>query len=129
LDCPKCYNLVQQAADEHRSKIKNFDHILTEISENPTVIEDDEFEAKLKTLNEKVLIVVEDAKAGAGSSSGKSLTQKMEDLREQLFDIESSLKEVVGTHDDSKFNLGRANANLENAQEIIKRSQEELNVS
>lgn len=129
LDCPHCYNLVQDAANAHRAKIGDFDKILTEISENPTVIEDDEFEAKLKALNEKVTIVVEDARAGAGSSSGKSLTQKMEDLREQLFDIESSLKEVIGTHDDSKFNYGRANANLKSAQEIIKRSQEELNVS
>lgn len=128
LDCPHCYNLVQDAADDHRSKLKNFDMILKEISENPTVIEDTEFEAKLKTLNEKVLIVLEDAKVGAGSNSGKSLTQKMEDLREQLGDIESSLKGVNGTHDDSKFNLARANENLENAQSIIHRAQEELNV-
>lgn len=119
---------MQDAADDHRSKLKSFDIILTEISENPTVIEDTEFEGKLKELNEKVLIVLEDAKAGAGSNSGKSLTQKMDELRDQLYDIESSLKEVVGTHDDSKFNLGRANENLENAQSIIHRAQEELNV-
>lgn len=128
LDCPHCYNLVQDAVDEHRKKISEFDHVLTEISENPTVIEDKEFEAQLGALNEMVNIVLEDAKTGAGSGSGKSLSQNMEDLREHLSDIDDSLKDVVRTHGDSKGNLEQANSNLEDAQYRIKQASEELEV-
>lgn len=103
--------------------------MLTEISENPTVIEDSEFEAKLRALNEKVDIVLEDSKSGAGGGSGKSLTQKMDDLKDQLYDIDGSLKDVVGTHDDSKSNLEQANENLEKAQSTIQQATDELTVS
>lgn len=106
-----------------------FDKVLKEISENPTVIEDNEFEAELGALNEKVNIVLEDAKSGAGGGSGKSLTQKMDDLREELSNIDDSLKDVVGTHSDSKNNLELANDNLKEAQNTIQQASDELNVS
>ena len=102
---------------------------MTGIAQNPTVIEDSEFELKLGALNEKVNIVLEDAKAGAGSGSGKSLTQNMEDLREKLFEVDGSLKDVVGTHDDSKVNLEQANSNLEHAKDTIRKADDELTVS
>lgn len=129
LDCPPCYNLVQDAVNDHRSKLSTFDSVLTAISENPTVIEDSEFESKLKALNEKVNIVLSDASANSGGGSGKSLTQKMDDLKEQLFDIDGSLKDVVGTHEDSKVNLELANSNLEQAQNTIQQASDELTVS
>lgn len=128
LDCPACYNLVQDAVNDHRSKLSTFDKVLTEISENPTVIEDSEFELKLGALNEKVNIVLEDAKAGAGGGTGKSLTQNMEDLREKLFDVDVSLKDVVGTHDDSKINSEQANSNLDRAKQTIQQAADELTV-
>lgn len=99
-----------------------------EISENPTVIEDHEFEAKLRALNEKVNIVLEDAKSGAGGGSGRSLTQKMDDLKDQLSDIDGSIKDVVVTHDDSKVNLEHANDNLKQAQRTIQQASDELTV-
>jgi laminin, gamma 1 len=129
LDCPPCYNLVQDAANGHRQKLSSFDKILMEISENPTVIEDHEFESKLKALNEKVNIVLEDAKAGAGGGTGRSLTQKTDDLRDQLSDVDESLKDVVVTHGESKINLDQANDNLENAQKTIEQASQELTVS
>lgn len=128
LDCPQCYNLVQEAANEHRQKLSSFSSVLQEISDNPTVIEDHEFESKLKALSEKVTIVFEDAKANSGGS-GKSLTQKMEDLRDQLSDVDESIKDVVGTHDDSKTNLEQAQGNLQEVQATIQQASDELNVS
>lgn len=109
-------------------KLSTFDKVLTEISENPTVIEDSEFESKLGALNEKVNIVLEDAKSGAGGGTGKSLTQKMDDLKEQLFDVDASLKEVVVTHEEAKINLDQANENLDTAQRNIQQASDELTV-
>lgn len=129
VDCDDCYNLVQDAVNEHRQKLSSFDNVLNEISENPTVIEDHEFEAKLRALNEKVNIVLEDAKSGAGGGNGKSLTQKVEDLNGQLSDVDVSIGKVDRTHDDSKSNLDSANDNLNDAQDTIQQASNELNVS
>lgn len=115
--------------NEHRGKLASFDHVLNEISENPTVIEDHEFEAKLRALNEKVNIVLEDAKSGAGGGSGKSLTQKVEDLNGQLADVDISIGKVDRTHDDSRSNLEEANRNLDEAQNTILQASRELSVS
>lgn len=115
--------------NEHRQKLSSFDNVLNEISENPTVIEDHEFEAKLRALNEKVNIVLEDAKSGAGGGNGKSLTQKVEDLNGQLSDVDISIGKVDRTHDDSRSNLDNTNNNLNEAQETILQASNELNVS
>jgi len=119
---------VQDAVNDHRQKLATFSKILLEISENPTVIEDSEFESKLRALNEKVNIVLEDAKSGAGGSD-KSLTQKMEELKDQLFDIDENLQKVSSVHDDTKNNVVFASDSLAGAQHAIQLASDELNVS
>jgi coxsackievirus/adenovirus receptor len=120
--------LVQDAVTEHRSELYRFKNLLQEISDNPTVIEDTEFEAKLRALNEKVNIVLEDAKAASGGSE-TSLSQKMESLKEQLSDIDENLDDVSTTHLDSKRNVNETNSNLADAQGTIQKANEELDVS
>lgn len=127
LDCPSCYNLVQDAVNDHRNKLQTFKNVLQEISENPTVIEDIEFEAKLKALNEKVNIVLEDAKSSTGGSE-TSLLQKMENMQEVLLDIENNLDEIVNSYDSSNINVKDTTVNLEHAQSLILQASEELKV-
>jgi laminin gamma 1 len=128
LDCPACYNLVQEAANEHREELYAFKNVLQGISDNPTVIEDTEFEARLRALNEKVNIVLEDAKAASGGSD-ISLTQKMENLNELLADIELNLDEVQVMHNSSNANVGETGKNVDKVQQNIQHATDELNVS
>jgi coxsackievirus/adenovirus receptor len=120
--------LVQDAANEHRTKLADFNKVLTEIAENPTVIEDSEFEAKLKVLHEKINILVEDAKAGTGGGE-KSLTQKLDDLREHLLKIENTILESDKLQSGGKDGIVKADGNLEEAQRVIKEASKELDVS
>lgn len=127
MDCPACYNLVQDAVNEHRQKLYKFLNVLQAISENPTVIEDVEFEAKLKALNEKVNIVLEDAKSSTGGSE-TSLAQKMEIMQEALRDIEKSLDDMIDSYDSSDSNIKDTTSNLEHAQHLILQASDELKV-
>lgn len=83
MDCPHCYNLVQDAANEHRQKLSDIKKTLKEIQLKPTVIDDDEFEYKLKTVQEKIDILTDDAKSGAGGGD-RSLVERLNDLHERL---------------------------------------------
>lgn len=49
----------------------------------PTVIDDDEFEYKLKTVQEKIEILTDDAKSGAGGGD-RSLVERLNDLHDRL---------------------------------------------
>lgn len=83
MDCPHCYNLVQEAADDHRQKLSDIKKTLKEIQSKPTVIDDDEFEYKLKTVKEKIDILTDDAKSGAGGGD-RSLVERLNDLHDRL---------------------------------------------
>ena len=51
--CDDCYNLVQEAADEHRKNLANLDKLLQQIAENPEPVGED-FEYQLMQLKVKV---------------------------------------------------------------------------
>ncbi|KAJ8928617.1 hypothetical protein NQ314_018796 [Rhamnusium bicolor] len=50
VDCPDCYNLVQNAARSHNNKLNRLNEILDEIERQPTVIADEDFPDELKNL-------------------------------------------------------------------------------
>lgn len=127
LDCPSCYNLIQDAVNNHRLDLYNFDKVLREISENPTVIADTEFDGKLKALNEKINIVLEDAKAASGGTE-ISLNEKMEKLKDLLSDVQTNIVTLSMTHNDSTINVDQTSSKLKNAQQIIQHAANELNV-
>lgn len=83
MDCPHCYNLVQEAADEHRQKLSDIKKTLKEIQSKPTVIDDDEFEHRLKNVQETIDILTDDAKSGAGGGD-RSLVERLNDLHDRL---------------------------------------------
>lgn len=54
MDCPACYNLVQDAVSTHRDNLKKLENVLKDINNNPTVVIDQEFETKLKEVQFQV---------------------------------------------------------------------------
>ena len=59
--CDDCYNLVQDAADEHRQNLENLDALLQKIAENPEPVGND-FEYEMTALNVKVKSLLADTK-------------------------------------------------------------------
>lgn len=128
LNCPFCYNLVQEAADSHREKLQNLNKVLQEIASKPTVIDDDEFEFKLKAVQEKIDILTEDAKSGAGGED-RTLVERMQDLHGRL-------ETVAGVLDDSDLlqhtagkAISQASNNLTLGENAIQDAKKELDVS
>lgn len=66
IDCPACYNLVQDAVGTHRENLRKLEKVLKDINNSPTVINDEEFEQKLKEVQLYVNELEKDAKLATG---------------------------------------------------------------
>jgi len=67
INCPDCYNLVRDAVNEHREKLDKLVELLSNITDNPHIINDVDFERKLTEVQQRVDQLWNDAKKGAGS--------------------------------------------------------------
>lgn len=66
VDCPACYNLVQDAVSDHRENLKKLENVLKNIKNNPTVVNDEEFDKKLKEVEAAVNALEANAKVATG---------------------------------------------------------------
>ncbi|KAL5277341.1 LAMC3 family protein [Megaselia abdita] len=124
VDCPACYNLVQDAANEHREKLYSLKKTLGDIASAP-VTNDDEFESKLKDVKEKVEILLADAKAGAGSGDG-TLVERLNTLHEKMDVIQSQLDKADDVQRSADEEMEKATKNFTIATNIIQEIQNEL---
>ena len=101
IDCPDCYNLVQDEVRRHDSKLEHLRDILDEIERNPTVVDDQEFENQLQILQEDVEDHYQLAKDGTGGDE-KTITQKLDNIRERQKDISETILSM-----DEKINVAK----------------------
>lgn len=66
VDCPACYNLVQDAVGTHRENLRKLENVLKDINNSPTVINDEEFEQKLKEVQSYVNELENNVKLATG---------------------------------------------------------------
>jgi len=66
VNCPACYNLVQDAVAAHRENLRKLEDVLKNINNNPTVVIDDDFEQKLKEVQSQVDELEQNAKFATG---------------------------------------------------------------
>lgn len=128
VDCPDCYNLVRDAADDHRRKLADLNAVLKEIASNPTVIDDSEFDKKLEAVEEKIQILVEDAKTGSASGD-RTLVERIDDLSERLAAVKQLLADAEQLKSTTAQELDLAKYNVSNAEDTIRRAKETLSVS
>lgn len=128
LDCPDCYNLVQDAANDHRQKLRELNAVLQEIASKPTVIDDNEFEFKLKSVQEKIDILAEDAKSGAGGGD-RTLLERINDLRNRLNNVKNLLDESEQVQEDVNLEITVAKDNVTSAKDTVQEARKELAVN
>lgn len=127
LNCPDCYNLVQDAANDHRQKLHDLNKVLQEIASNPTVIDDVEFESKLKMVQEKIDILAEDAKSGSGGDD-RTLVERINDLHDRLNNVRKLLLESNRLEEVAVRDVELAEENVIHAKNTIEDAKRELNV-
>lgn len=128
LDCPDCYNLVRDAANEHRAKLARLNEILQQVASSPYVIDDEEFESKLKTVQEKIDILVEDAKSGSGDSD-RTLLERINDLHGRFETIQKLLSDSDQLKETTAQNIELARNNVESSENIKNEAEQILTVS
>lgn len=66
IDCPPCYNLVQDAVNAHRTSLRALEQTISNISNSDSVPLDEDFEQKLKAVYAKVEKLADDSKSATG---------------------------------------------------------------
>ena len=69
VDCPPCYDLVQDAVNHLRVLLRNLSTIIDNIGDNPRYVDDEAFERCLSEVNDSVNQLLEDARNALGATS------------------------------------------------------------
>lgn len=127
LDCPDCYDLVQDAADVHRKKLADLNEILREIASKPVVIDDAEFASKLEAVREKIDILADDAKSGAGGGD-RTLKERIQDLHERLDNVRKLVDNSNELQGLAAVEIDKAATNVTLVEDTISLAQRALTV-
>lgn len=119
---------MQDAADDHREKLQNLSSVLAEIASKPTVIDDSEFDSKLRVVQEKIDILAVDVRHGAGGDD-LTLLERLNKLRSKLNDVRDILDKSDELQQTANLEVDRANVHVTKAEETIDHARKELTVT
>ncbi|CAL7935288.1 unnamed protein product [Xylocopa violacea] len=118
VDCSDCYNLVQEAVNNHRERLAELENTLKKINSSPTVIKDSDFEKELKTVQDSVNNLLKIAKQGSGNEN-KTLVEQLDELRDQLNEIGHISQAVDLTASDAHKISTEGLMNIEEAEKVL----------
>ena len=119
---------MQDAANDHREKLRNLSQLLLEIDSKPTVIDDDDFEHKLKSVQEQIDILADDAKSGAGGGD-RTLVERLKDLNDRLTSVNDLLIKSDDLEKKTGEDISMASNNFHEAENTVLEAQNELTVN
>lgn len=125
VDCPHCYNLVQDAVRYHRDQLAKLNDILDEIERNPTVIDDETFEMKLHTIQEDIDQLYEEAKEAIGGDE-VAVVQKLDDIKNRQKGVSRILSEIEESILSASNKGNRAQENTLLSGETLKEAETQL---
>lgn len=127
MDCPDCYNLVRDAANDHRQKLNELKIILKEIASNPTVIDDSEFESNLNIVQQKIEELSKEAKSGSGGDD-RTLVERINDLHDRLIVLQNLLADSEQLKEKTAREIELASLNVTAAEDTIGVARKTLSV-
>ncbi|KAH7979957.1 hypothetical protein HPB49_012193 [Dermacentor silvarum] len=126
VDCPTCYNLVQDAVNEHRDKVAELARLLDNIEKNPQIVKSVDFEEKLEQVMTIVNGLWKDAKqASAWPSDWTSScgAKKVQDIAGKI-GLEIALAEDIV--EGAERNMTSAEAVVERIKSTLMQAQKYL---
>ncbi|XP_070532708.1 laminin subunit gamma-1-like [Ptychodera flava] len=124
IPCPACYDLVQDAVDEHRKKLKELRDLIDNIGSNPEAINDEQFEKRMKEVNDTINDLLHDAMMAAGNES--ALLDHLNDIRDSIDGLKDQLEQISNNVDDASNSIDDGKDDIGDAEEAIKRAQDLL---
>ncbi|VVC25129.1 Hypothetical protein CINCED_3A009745 [Cinara cedri] len=117
IDCPACYNLVQDAVTTHRENLRKLEKVLKDINNNPTVINDEDFEQKLKEVQVSVNELENNAKLTTGVSNTPT-SDKLQSLQSQIKEIQELMAQTSNWTATAEENSIQAEKNIINIEKM-----------
>lgn len=124
IDCPVCYNLIQESTRTHNNKLERLSRILDEIENQPVVISDEEFPNQLEEIKYQVTKLHGDVKTTIG---GNILLDTVLDIQNRKKDL---YRKISGIHENIYLiqdNVALADLNVQHADDILDEANEKLN--
>ena len=123
--CDDCYNLVQDAANQHRANLDSLDNLLQQIAENPEPV-GDEFEIQLRQLLVRVTTMVADAKISSQNEEGGTLKDRLNNLAKKLEEVVQLVSKADQQLDVAEDHGRTAKENVNRAQNVISHARDAL---
>lgn len=127
LDCPVCYNLIQQQVTILRRKINELTLIIENINNNPSAIDDADFRRKLDSVNDLVMRLWQDAKRYTGTDG--SLSEQMDAIRLAVTDLVSTLTTITTNIDHASHSSHKAAIDTTAAERSIEEAERALSAA
>lgn len=108
----------------HRAKLANLSSTLDDIARTP-VTNDEEFEGKLKAVQDKVSILAQDARTGSGEG-GQTYVEVIDDLHKRLGSMSAHLKSADELQQDANAEIAKARSNYTELHKIIDDAKKQL---
>lgn len=124
IDCPVCYNLVQDAADDLRKKLADLEDLLMEIEKNPSTVSDPNFDKQLEEVMYRVEQLLREANAAQGADG--SLVSQLESLRKRTEKVRLMSAEVKARLQPIESIVHQGEKNITMAEEVIDQAHEQL---
>ncbi|XP_046546813.1 LOW QUALITY PROTEIN: laminin subunit gamma-1-like [Haliotis rubra] len=85
IDCPACYDLVQDQVNIHRAKLRDLTNLINNIGNNPSLFNDTKFISVMGEVNKTVNVLLDEAR-GASTPDG-SVGRQLQELRKSLGEV------------------------------------------
>jgi len=132
--CDDCYNLVQNAANQHRDNLDALDSLLQQIAENPEPLGDDfvmqlrKLQVRVKTMVVEAKVTTEDEEGGTLKERLKALSEKLDAVLELVEKADGQLNVADRHGDEAKENVRRAEMVINQAREALKSAKNQMDV-
>ncbi|GAB1600789.1 laminin subunit gamma-1-like [Argonauta hians] len=118
IDCPPCYNLVQQQVNEHRRSLADMRNYTEYIKTSPQLFNDTDFLMRMKKVNNSVTKLIKDARRI--DTSNTTFGKQLDELKESISDVMDKCGLIAGS-------VGAADKDIRRTQDFIMQARDALN--
>ncbi|XP_037079278.1 laminin subunit gamma-1-like [Pollicipes pollicipes] len=118
-DCPPCYTLVQEAVDAHRVKLQQLSALISNVTDNPALPDDREFEQRLQevvTVTEQLFKSAEQATSGE-----RSPLELLDEMQERLDEVKQLAGKIATHMEETRVLSVQGERNTSEAQQLMER--------
>ncbi|KAH9498965.1 Laminin subunit gamma-1 [Bulinus truncatus] len=133
LDCPQCYNLVQQQVSIHRANLRDLKLVIEQTSNNPSLFNDSNFYTYLSGVNSSITAILQEARGvsvgdGTVGQELENLKDALNDVLKKSGDIARNIASASKATSESETDIRLAETAIKNAETAVQNANKYINV-